>query len=314
MFSETITALEQKSKSAIPRNPSDYVGDGSKRLYRDGVLSTNIDGTPLTDEGLIYCGTCHKLKQYRIYAAFLGRLIEPFVLCDCEEKIDERERQRIVEYNRQRMIKDNLADADSLMLRNTFRTDSNPKSAASRKCREFVSKWNELYKPQGIGLYIYGDVGVGKTFYASCIANEVARVYGEKIKALSINKIMNDIFSTKNPSEYIGELMKADLLVIDDLGTERKTDYGIEQVFTVIDERYKTQKPLIITGNVDYATLSRWKDIKFRRIYDRIIDMCLPLQIVGESHRHKPSIKPSVYRTDTASFDINKFEDWCAVE
>lgn len=314
MFNKAITALEEKSKAIIPRNPNDYVGDGSKLLYRNGEISRDGDGNPLTDEGLIYCGTCHQLKQYRIYAGFLGRILEPYVVCSCEEKIDEQERARIIEYNRQRQIKENLADADNLMLRNTFRLDENPRGDASRKCREFVGKWNELYKPQGIGLYIYGGVGTGKTFYASCIANEVARVYGEKIKALSINKILNDIFSTKNPSEYIKELMSADLLVIDDLGTERKTDYGLEQVFTVIDERYKTQKPLIITSNVDYAALTRWNDIRYKRIYDRIIDMCLPLQIVGESRRRKPSIKTSVYRTDTASFDISQYKGRCTVD
>ena len=290
MFDRVIANAERQSRNSIPRNPDDYIGDGSKVLYRDGEISRDGDGNPLTDEGLVYCGTCRQLKQYRIYAKFLGRLLEPFVVCECEEKIDEQERQTIIEYNRQRKIESNMSGVDALLLKNTFAADQFKNTAASRKCRDFVNRWNEFYKPNGVGLYIYGDVGVGKTFYASCIANDVLRVYGGTVKALSINKIINDIFSTKSPREYIDDLVAADLLVIDDLGTERKTDYGIEQVFSVIDERYKTQKPLIITSNVEYAAMTKCKDIRYKRIYDRIIDMCIPLQIDGESKRRRPAI------------------------
>lgn len=285
MFNQILSHLERKSETTIPHNPSDYVGDGSKLLYIDGEVSRDGNGNPLTDKGLIYCGTCHQLKQYRIYASFLGRVLEPFVVCECEQKINEQERQRIVAYNRQRRIDFNLSQADALMLKNTFSTDKYPSSEVSRMFRDYCYHWRDKYQPMNIGLYIFGGVGVGKTFYASCIANEIARSYGDTVKVLSITKAINDIFSTEDKSGYIDSLVAVDLLVLDDFGTERKTDYGFEQVFSIIDERYKTQKPLILTSNYDYSVLRQKVNINQQRIYDRVKDMCLPVKIEGSSMR-----------------------------
>lgn len=285
MFNQFYSQLEQKSKSAIPRNPSDFVGDGSKVLYRDGEISRDGDGNPLTDEGLIYCGTCHQLKQYRIYAPFLGRVLEPYVVCQCEEKIDAQEQQRIIEYNRQRQIKLNLSQADALMLKNTFSVDKYPNSEPSKMLRDYCRHWKDKYQPMNRGLYIFGDVGVGKSFYASCVANEIARVYGDTVKAVSVTRVVNDLFSTDNKSGYIDSLASVDLLVLDDFGAERKSDYGLEQVFSVIDERYKAQKPLILTSNYDYSLLRQKVSVNQKRIYDRVIGMCLPVKIEGASLR-----------------------------
>lgn len=88
---------------------------------------------------------------------------------------------------------------------------------------------------------------------------------------------------TKN--EYIDCLMRCSLLIIDDLGVERNTEYAVENVFNVIDRRYRSEKPLIITTNLKLDTLLDEKTIDKKRIYDRILEMCVPVRLIGTSKR-----------------------------
>ena len=75
------------------------------------------------------------------------------------------------------------------------------------------------------------------------------------------------------------------MLVIDDLGVERQSDFALEQVYTVIDERYKSGKPMIITTNIPLEELRNPADIRYSRIYDRILESCVPIQLGGPSRR-----------------------------
>lgn len=289
MIDDLILNAEQNSRDSFKLESGDYIGDGSRLLYRDGKVSLDGNGKPLTDKGLIYCGKCNQLKHYRIFAKFLSKELEPFVLCKCGEKLDQREHDRIIEENRQRRIAENLANADALLLKSTFATDKRPNSEFSRFALDYCRCWRDKYQPNGTGLFIYGDVGVGKTFLASCIANAVAKTYGCSIKALSVTKAINDLFSTENKSAYIDDLAGVDLLVLDDFGAERRTDYALEQVFSIVDRRYNTQKPLIITSNLDYKLLEQPRDLRLKRIFSRVRGMCIPLEITGQSMRQPPS-------------------------
>ena len=63
--------------------------------------------------------------------------------------------------------------------------------------------------------------------------------------------ILNDLAASfENRNEYISRLCRYPLLIIDDFGMERGTEYGLEQVFNVIDSRYRSGKPLIVTTNL----------------------------------------------------------------
>ena len=64
------------------------------------------------------------------------------------------------------------------------------------------------------------------------------------------------------------------LLVIDDLGVERNTEYAMEQMFTVIDSRYRSKKPLIVTTNLKLEEIKNPPDLAHARIYDRILERC----------------------------------------
>lgn len=96
--------------------------------------------------------------------------------------------------------------------------------------------------------------------------------------------------NTENETEFVNRLCAARLLIIDDLGTERNTDYALEKVYNVIDSRYRTGKPLILTTNLNLQDMQMTQDIRYQRIYDRIFEMCHPVMVMvhhGVSIRQK---------------------------
>ena len=88
-------------------------------------------------------------------------------------------------------------------------------------------------------------------------------------------------------TEVLKKVSECDLLIIDDFGAEKITDWVLEKVFLLIDTRYKTEKPLIITTNLEYRKDENCDIEKIfgRRIKDRINEMCYPLCFLGESRR-----------------------------
>ena len=73
--------------------------------------------------------------------------------------------------------------------------------------------------------------------------------------------------------------------IIDDFGMERGTEYGLEQVYNVIDSRYRSKKPLIVTTNIPLHDLQHPQDTAHARIYDRLLEMCSPIRFSGENFR-----------------------------
>ncbi len=95
--------------------------------------------------------------------------------------------------------------------------------------------------------------------------------------------ILNDLPPTlRGRNEYISRLCSYPLLILDDFGMERGTEYGLEQVYSVIDSRYRSDKPLIATTNLTLEELQNPQDTPHARIYDRLTYMCAPVRFTGE--------------------------------
>ena len=91
--------------------------------------------------------------------------------------------------------------------------------------------------------------------------------------------------------EYIDELNRFSLLVIDDLASERDTEYMNEMVIDIIDARYRSGKPLIVTTNLTAQELNNPKDIRKKRVYSRLLEMCVPLEVKGTDRRKNNAVK-----------------------
>ncbi len=98
--------------------------------------------------------------------------------------------------------------------------------------------------------------------------------------------ILNDLSASfDGRSEYIARLCRPPLLIIDDFGMERGTEYGLEQVYHVIDSRYRSGRPLIVTTNLTLHELQHPQDTAHARIYDRLLEMCAPICCTGSNFR-----------------------------
>ena len=131
-----------------------------------------------------------------------------------------------------------------------------------------------------------GDVGTGKSFVAACIANALLE-QGIPVLMTNFSKILNQMGAmySEERYRYIASFSNYSLLILDDLGIERSTEYALEQVYAVIDERYKSGLPVIITTNLKIAEIRNPEDVVYARIYSRILEMCTPVRISGEDRR-----------------------------
>ena len=89
--------------------------------------------------------------------------------------------------------------------------------------------------------------------------------------------------------------MRPDLLILDDLGAERNTSFGKERVFDVVDKRLLTSKPMIVTTNIPLSVIKQAVDLDDRRIYDRILEVCVPIMFDGGSF-HKSTAAGNLKR------------------
>ncbi len=148
----------------------------------------------------------------------------------------------------------------------------------------YVERWEQI-KEENHGLILWGNVGTGKSYFAGCIANALME---REISVCMTNfaLILNDLAASfKDRNGYIARLCSFPLLILDDFGMERGTEYGLEQVYNVIDSRYRSGKPLIVTTNLTLEDLQNPEDTPHARIYDRLLEMCSPVCFTGENFR-----------------------------
>ena len=237
-----------------------------------------------TETGLLMCGKCHTKKQKKI--SFLGveRVVGCLCQCAAEEMEREREKHRAEEELLHIRQMKSAGLQDSTFFEYTFANCDETHSCA-KYARRYVGHFAEFQK-NGQGLLFWGNVGTGKTFLAGCIANALME---KNIPVLmtSFPKLLNALggLYSGEKNEYLKSLNQYRLLIIDDLGVERDTPYVLETVYLVIDERYKSGKPFIITTNLSLEKLRNPADLEHGRIYDRIMERCVPVAFSGKNYR-----------------------------
>ena len=120
---------------------------------------------------------------------------------------------------------------------------------------------------------------------AGCIANALME---KEVAVYMTNfaRIMNELNSAfAGRNEVVDRLCRYPLLVIDDFGMERGTEYALEQIYNIIDSRYRSRKPLIVTTNLTLTELKKPQDTAHARIYDRLLELCTPIACTGPSMR-----------------------------
>lgn len=257
----------------------------------DDALLNLMDATPepedyTGEDGLLYCGKCNTPKEAYFAEGknFLGRDRHP-AECDCRraerEKREKEETEKKHSDEVERLKRNGFTDA--AMREWTFAND-NGKCPQIEKAHFYVEHW-ETMKAENLGYLLWGNVGTGKSYFAGCIANALME-QEIPVRMTNFATILNDLFNgAEGRNDYISKLCAYPLLVLDDFGMERGTEYGLEQVYNVVDSRYRSKKPLIVTTNLTLEHLQNPEDTAHARIYDRLTEMCVPVRFTGGNFR-----------------------------
>lgn len=254
------------------------------------IQGAKFSYNPKTDyekDGHIYCKTCNcQVDGTPVEFSGRKRIFRKPCQCDEERKRmqEERERQdKISEIKKRCFIERNQENY-------TFgNADESTDKELLKKVKKYVEQFEKM-KEENIGLIIYGGVGTGKTYITCSIVNAIIEKYLYECKVMNFSQILNELQNggfNLNRNEYIDSLTRKTLLVIDDFGIERDTEYALEQIYNVINARYQKQKPTIITTNLDYKDLEKEVpyNLMLSRIYSRIIEMGVPLKVTGKDRR-----------------------------
>lgn len=245
-------------------------------------------GDYLDDDGLIVCGKCHTRKECITKLPGEIGAQKMRCICDCEAKARDEFYAKMKQEELKRRIEDlrRRGVTDLEYARYTFATDDGKYPAATLKCKEYVEHWAEMRK-ENIGLLLYGPVGTGKTYLGCAVANALI---DRGIPALITNmpKILEALKTPwKEGGNLIDKIQSYELVMIDDLGAERDTSTAAEQVYNIIDTRYRSGKPVIITTNLTAAEMKSPPNMAYKRVYDRILQNCKPIKLDGPSRREE---------------------------
>ena len=252
----------------------------------DKVPKPNEDDY-IGEDGLRYCAKCNTRRQTRVNVLGKERLVNCICQCMAAERDREQAEMQRQEYQQRiNRYRKSAGFSDEFMENWTFDNDdmSNPKITQIMK--NYVEEFPKL-KKEGIGLLLWGSVGTGKTYAAACIVNALIDK-GYPCMITSFSRIVNILQGMREgKQEYLDSLNNFPLLVLDDLGTERKSEYMQEQVFNIIDNRYRMNLPIIVTTNMSIEEIKNMSNIGNTRIYDRILEKCHPIEMNGASRRRQ---------------------------
>ena len=235
-------------------------------------------------DGLLMCGKCHTPKQVR--QPFLGNV--KVLACACKCVVANNRREADAKRKRDRMqYLDGMRRTgfpDAEMRKWTFQQDDGGNSKIIEIAHKYVDNFNVM-RSQGTGLLLYGNVGCGKSFAAACIANALID-RGTPCMMTNFSRIINRLQeSFDGRQKYIDNLSRFDLLVIDDMAVERNSEYVWENIMNIVDSRYRSGLPLIVTTNLTIGELADPADIRRQRVYSRLKEMCVPIEVTGADRR-----------------------------
>lgn len=156
--------------------------------------------------------------------------------------------------------------------------------------RRFVANFKKVRNDPQNGICLVGPPGTGKSHLAYAILNELLAKHLVVGAAGTVPEILDALRPTVGdkgqtlPAENRLEFLKtADIVVLDDLGVERQTEWALERLFVLLNARYNNQLPTIITSNLRLEEVDA--SLEWERIVSRIKEMCVTVVIDGQDYR-----------------------------
>ncbi len=237
------------------------------------------------------CGAAYELRP------ITGGVSAWTPACDCIDRRREEERAiRHEQYRRElkaRRIAE-LFDQAKLGARFAERTFANWKERpgtekAFAAATQYAANW-EKHAADGSGFLLFGGVGNGKSHLAAAVVNAlipqgVSAVFQAVPDLLRRFRATYGEDSKVKEEQLMDALAETELLVLDDLGAEKWTEYSEAQLYQVIDTRYRHKRPLIVTTNLGLVKEPLLEAYIGPRALDRLIEMCDLIEVTAPSYR-----------------------------
>jgi len=273
-----------------------------REKYGEWVTAENISYIARVESFNAVCancdGTCRKVSRYDQYHQYFVRYDDfsrlAVLMCKpCKYREQQLKQIRVS--------------------RNFARCQLPPKYVGKSFNSYEVTQFNELavrgakwviQNPDN-GLLFYGNPGVGKTFLAAIIAQELLKI-GKSVIFGDVPSLLDAMKATFNNDDkqaklddVMKELEEVDMLILDDIGAESPTEWAAERLYLVVNSRYNAGKPIIATSNFNGTELTQRfrvrdksgriidSDITGQRIVSRLTEMCKPVKIGGEMFQNR---------------------------
>ena len=159
-----------------------------------------------------------------------------------------------------------------------------------RDARRFIDRI-DLNLDEGKGRWYQGDVGTGKTSLAMLISKSAIDA-GNSVAIYSVPRLLADIKETYDGrsdgysyAALFRRLCEVDLLHLDDLGAERRTEWVLEQLYSIVNERWQNNNSIVVTSNL--CDLDELREQVGERTVSRLEEMCEVLPLWGADARQQ---------------------------
>jgi DNA replication protein DnaC len=208
---------------------------------------------------------------------------------ECEKKNERREWELMRRDARVAILRERSGLSKRMKgytLGNFRPTVSNAAGRARVKVDGYLEGWEEN-RDAGKGLYFCGGVGTGKTHLAVAVMNELIRRKRIPSLFVTVPELLDNLRETynkpgRNLDEWMDAVQNAEFLVLDDLGSERTTEWVRERIFVIVNHRYREALPTVFTSNIGPKDLAEQLG---ERTASRIIAMCDWIALEGDDYR-----------------------------
>jgi DNA replication protein DnaC len=208
---------------------------------------------------------------------------------ECEKKNEQREWELMRRDARVATLRERSGLSKRMKgytLGNFRPTVSNAAGRARVKVDGYLEDWEEN-REAGKGLYFCGGVGTGKTHLAVAVMNELIRKKRTPSLFVTVPELLDNLRETynkpgRNLDEWMDVVQNAEFLVLDDLGSERTTEWVRERIFVIVNHRYREALPTVFTSNIGPKDLAEQLG---ERTASRIIAMCDWIALEGDDYR-----------------------------
>lgn len=216
------------------------------------------------------------------------RIVQP--ICKCESEAHTNDLKRLTEASRKEQINRLFSIShmgerlETATFKNFIQRDGT--ESAFVECLKYAKEFGQRKE----SLLIWGNYGNGKSHLAAAVANSL-RTFEKTVVFCSVPELLARIRSTFNKAkdsesehEIMNALLKCDLLILDDIGSEKPTEWVADVLFRIIDGRYRKEAHVFYTSNLKPSLL---EERLGGRIYDRILETTLPVQNRAPSYRQE---------------------------